>query len=90
MYAGVRLAWSSDIAADYYEVYRVNQDNSRSLLGVSNTTSFYINTLPRTDDTNKSAFEVVPVNAALEEGNSAQVVMDCQTTVCRKQILQQM
>ena len=76
MYAGVRLAWSSDIAADYYEVYRVNQDNSRSLLGVSNTTSFYINTLPRTDDTNKSAFEVVPVNAALEEGNSAQVVMD--------------
>ena len=76
MYAGVRLAWSSDIDADYYEVYRVNQDNSRSLLGVSNTTSFYINTLPRTDDTNKSAFEVVPVNAALEEGNSAQVVMD--------------
>ena len=76
MYAGVRLAWSSDTAADYYEVYRVNQDNSRSLLGVSNTTSFYINTLPRTDDTNKSAFEVVPVNAALEEGNSAQVVMD--------------
>lgn len=54
MYAGVRLAWSSDIAADYYEVYRVNQDNSKSLLGVSNTTSFYINTLPRTDDTNKS------------------------------------
>lgn len=76
MYAGVRLAWNSDTAADYYEVYRVNQDNSRSLLGVSNTTSFYINTLPRTDDTNKSAFEVVPVNAAFEEGNSAQVVMD--------------
>lgn len=81
MYAGVRLAWKSYVESteqdtDYYEIYRVNQDNTRSLLGVSNTTSFYINTLPRTDETNKSTFEVVPVNVALEEGTHAQVVMD--------------
>ena len=81
MYAGVRLTWKSYVgdsegATDYYEVYRINQDQSRSLLGVSNTNSFYINTLPRTDETNKSVFEVVPVNAKLEEGQSAQVEMD--------------
>ncbi len=76
MYAGVRLAWDSDVATDYYEVYRINQDQSKSLLGVSNTESFYINTLPRTDETNKSTFEVVPVNALLAEGTGATVTMD--------------
>lgn len=76
MYAGVRLAWDSDVATDYYEVYRINQDQSKSLLGVSNTESFYINTLPRTDETNKSTFEVVPVNALLAEGTAATVTMD--------------
>ncbi len=76
MYAGVRLAWDSDVATDYYEVYRINQDQSKSLLGVSNTESFYINALPRTDETNKSTFEVVPVNALLAEGTGATVTMD--------------
>jgi len=76
MYAGVRLAWETDAQADYYEVYRINQDQSRSLLGVSNTESFYINTLPRTDETNRSVFCIVPVNALLEEGKSAEVTMD--------------
>lgn len=76
MYAGVRLSWESDAQADYYEVYRINQDQTKSLLGVSNTGSFYINTLPRTDETNKSEFEVVPVNALLEEGTSASVTME--------------
>lgn len=76
MYAGVRLAWESDAQADYYEVYRINQDQTRSLLGVSNTESFYINTLPRTDDTNKSVFSVVPVNALLEEGTGSEVTME--------------
>lgn len=76
MYAGVRLSWDSDIASDYYEVYRINQDQSKSLLGVSNTDSFYINTLPRTDETNKSTFEVIPVNKLLAEGTGATVTMD--------------
>ncbi len=76
MYAGVRLSWDSDAQANYYEVYRINQDQTKSLLGVSNTESFYVNTLPRTDETNKSNFEIVPVNALLEEGTSAQASMD--------------
>ena len=76
MYAGVRLAWESDVPADYYEVYRVNRDETLSLLGVSNTESFYINILPRTDETNTSVFRVVPLNVFLEEGSSADVVME--------------
>lgn len=76
MYAGVRLSWKSDAQADYYEVYRINQDGTKSLLGVSNTESFYINTLPRTDETNKSIFRVVPVNALQEEGTGSDVTMD--------------
>lgn len=76
MFAGVRLAWESDAQADYYEIYRINQDQTMSLLGVSNTESFYINTLPRTDETNKSVFRVIPVNALLEDGNGSDVTMD--------------
>lgn len=76
MYAGVRLSWDSDVESDYYEVYRINQDQIKSLLGVSNTNSFYINTLPRTDETNKSTFEVIPVNQLLAEGTGATVTMD--------------
>ncbi|MDE7028969.1 MAG: discoidin domain-containing protein [Lachnospiraceae bacterium] len=76
MYAGVRLSWESDVPSDYYEIYRINQDKTKSLLGVSNTTSFYINTLPRTDETNQSVFEVVPVNALLAEGTGATVTME--------------
>ena len=76
MYAGVRLAWESDADSEYYEIYRMNQDGTKSFLGVSNTDSFYINTLPRTDETNKSEFEVVPVNGLLEEGSGSAVVME--------------
>lgn len=76
MYAGVRLAWDSDAPADYYEVYRINQDQTMSLLGVSNTESFYVNTLPRTDETNQSVFRIIPVNALLESGDGAEVIME--------------
>lgn len=76
MYAGVRLKWDSSAPAAYYEVYRINEDKTKSLLGVSNTTSFYINTLPRTDDTNNSTFEVIPVNYLMQEGTASQVSME--------------
>lgn len=33
MYAGVRLSWESDSETSNYEIYRINQDNSKSLLG---------------------------------------------------------
>lgn len=74
--AGARLSWSVDVPADYYEVFRINQDGTKSLLGVSNKTCFYVNTLPRTDDTNQTRFEVIPVNRAMEAGSGAQTVME--------------
>lgn len=76
MYAGVRLTWTSDIPAAYYEVYRINENNTRSLLGVSNKTNFYINTLPRTDTTNRSTFEVIPVTETLASGTGASVAVE--------------
>lgn len=76
MYAGVRLSWDSDVLSDYYEVYRINQDNTKSLLGVSNTNNFYVNTLPREGEAKQSAFEVVPVNALFAEGTSATTTME--------------
>lgn len=76
MYAGVRLSWKIEGSAPYYEVYRINADKSRSLLGVSNTNSFYINTLPRTDDTNKSEFMVVPVDFTQGQGVGTTVQME--------------
>jgi len=76
MLAGVRLTWTADQPANHYEIYLVNDDKTRSLLGVSNTTIFYINTLPRADKAATSTFEVVPVNTLLERGTSASASME--------------
>lgn len=76
MYAGIRLFWESDVPAAYYEIYRINENGSRSLLGVSNKTSFYINTLPRTDETNRTNLEVIPVTQTLQEGTGASVTVE--------------
>lgn len=76
MHAGVCLLWETDVQAQYYEVYRIGQDQTRSLLGVSNTDSFYIDTMPRNAGESHTVFEIVPVNFLLEEGNSGQAGMD--------------
>lgn len=77
MYSGVCLSWKSTAHADYYEVYRINQDESRSFLGVTPATSHYINGLERNDDTNKTSFQVVPVNVTGERGTASNIsVMD--------------
>lgn len=73
VYAGVKLSWNAD-GADYYEIYRVNQDESLSLVGVTTATTHYINALERNDDTNKTNFKVVPVNITGERGGESNVV----------------
>lgn len=70
-YAGVRLAWGADGPAHVFEVYRVNEDGRRSLLGVSNTDSFYVHGLPRIQGMEQTVFQVVPVNILGEEGEGA-------------------
>lgn len=73
MYTGVRLSWNTTADADYYEIYRVNQDQSLSFLGVTPGTTHYINALERNDDTNKTSFQVVPVNATGERGTASNI-----------------
>lgn len=69
MYTGVRLSWTGD--ADHYEIYRVNQDGSRSFLIATPGTNYYINGLERNDDTNKTNFVVVPVSVTGERGEAS-------------------
>lgn len=77
MYSGVCLSWKSTVPADYYEVYRINQDESRSFLGVTPATTHYINGLERNDDTNKTSFQVVPVSVTGQRGTASNIaVMD--------------
>lgn len=73
MYSGVMLSWTADAPADFYEIYRVNQDESISLVGVTTATTHYINALERNDDTNKTNFKVVPVNITGERGTESNV-----------------
>ncbi len=76
MYAGVRLSWNSSADSDYYEIYRVNADKTKSFLGVSNTTNFFVNALPRTDETNRTEFNVIPVSKYFAEGSGANTILE--------------
>lgn len=61
MYAGVRLTWKERKPAAYYEIYQVNENNTRSLLGVCNQNCFFIQGLSRPKTSDKTKLEVVPV-----------------------------
>lgn len=76
LYAGVRLSWKTNQPAAFYEICQVNSDQTKSLLGVTNTTNFYINALPRTGDADKTVLEITPVTALLENGSSSQTTLD--------------
>lgn len=73
MYSGVCLSWKGTGDADYYEIYRVNQDGSISFLDVTPGTTSYINGLERNDDTNKTSFVVVPVRVTGQRGAESNV-----------------
>ncbi|MFR4547968.1 MAG: GH85 family endohexosaminidase C-terminal domain-containing protein [Bifidobacterium breve] len=62
MYAGARISWKTDGKAPAYEIYQINEDKSRSFLGVSNVENFYANALTRVGETNNTTFEIVPVD----------------------------
>lgn len=72
IYTGVCLAWSGNAAL--YEVWRVNQDGSVSFIDVTPSTALYINALERNDDTNKTNFKIVPVDAYGNRGTESNVV----------------
>ncbi|MBT1160869.1 MULTISPECIES: endo-beta-N-acetylglucosaminidase [Bifidobacterium] len=76
IYAGVRLSWKADGDAAAYEVYKINEDKSRSFLGISNVENFYAASLTRTGETNNTTFEVVPVDRYGNQGTSAKTDME--------------
>lgn len=74
-YAGVRLIWNDQKSqADHYEIYRINEDETRSFLGATPATNYYINALERTDKTNRTKLEVVPVDLLGNKGKAAKFV----------------
>ncbi len=74
-YAGIRLFWDmNEDDTQYYELYRVNQDKSRSFLGATPANTHYINSLERHDDTNKTNIVVVPVDQYGQRGTASSVV----------------
>ena len=76
LYAGARISWKTDGKAPAYEIYQINEDKSRSFLGVSNVENFYANALTRVGETNNTTFEIVPVDRYGTQGTSAKADMD--------------
>ncbi len=75
-YAGMRLSWDSDNEASEYEIYRVNEDDTLTLLGVSNVECFYLGVITRGKGVDASEFMVIPVNNTLEEGDGVTVTLE--------------
>lgn len=75
-YAGIRLTWDAVDMANFshYNIYRLNQDGSRSFVGATPAANHYINALERNDDTNKTDFIVVPVDIWGNQGQDSKKV----------------
>ncbi|MBU3107768.1 endo-beta-N-acetylglucosaminidase [Clostridium gasigenes] len=78
VYAGARLSWDkgSERDVDHYEVYRINNDKTKSFLGATPNNIFFVNALKRDDKSDKTTFEVVGINKNYKVGKSDRVVME--------------
>lgn len=74
-YAGVRLIWDDSDQDELasYEIYRVNEDDTRSFLGATLVNNFYVNALERQEGVTKTNFEVIPVDENGERGKASKV-----------------
>ena len=71
--AGIKLTWEANNVDDisHYEIYRINDDKSKSFLGATPSTNFFINALQRDEVSDITNIEVVAVNTASERGKTA-------------------
>ena len=71
--AGIKLTWEANNVDDisHYEIYRINDDKSKSFLGATPSTNFFINALQRDEVSDITNIEVVAVNTASERGKAA-------------------
>lgn len=73
MYAGVRLSYEPAGTENIknYEIYRINEDNTKSLLAVTTNACCYIDRLERRGESLTTTFEVVAVNIEGIRGKGA-------------------
>lgn len=78
MYAGVRLSFegSNKENLSHYEIYKVNDDKTRTFLGATPNSKYFINALPRDEKSNTTTFEVVAINKNMTVGKSSTVKME--------------
>jgi endo-beta-N-acetylglucosaminidase D/PKD repeat protein len=78
MYAGARLSWDkgSETDVNHYEVYRINDDKTKSFLGATPNNMFFVNALKRDAKLDKTTFEVVAINKNYISGKTSNVVME--------------
>lgn len=71
--AGVRLSWDASNTENlsHYEIFRINSDGTKSLLGATPSETFFINALLRDEVDDVTNLEVVAVNTKLERGKVA-------------------
>lgn len=73
--AGIRLSWdaSEEEGDHHYEIFKVNKDKTKSFLGATYNTKYFINSLQRGVDEMESTFEVIAVNNDNVRGKSSTV-----------------
>ncbi|MGL5352929.1 MAG: endo-beta-N-acetylglucosaminidase, partial [Clostridium sp.] len=78
MYAGARLSWETSNSDDlsHYEIYRVNEDKTKSFLGATLTNKYFVNALKRDAKSDKTTFEVVAINKNFKAGKTDKVSME--------------
>lgn len=78
MYAGVRLSFDASNKEDisHYEVYKVNDDKSKTFLGATVTNRYFVNALLRDNKSNTTTFEVIAVNKNMSTGKSTTTKME--------------
>lgn len=75
MCAGIRMSWTGDDNADYYEVYRVNADGTKMFYGITNVPNIFLNTFERRNSEASVDFEVVPFDSLGNAGTAATTTM---------------
>lgn len=78
MFSGVRLSYDVDSPENlsHFEIYKINDDKSKSFLGATLKNKFYVDSLKRDENSNSTEFEVVPINKDFKAFKSSTVKME--------------
>lgn len=77
IYAGIKLSWKpSKSGVHHYEIYKINNNNSREFIGATPNNTFYIDNLKRSGIEGITNFEVLAVNNSYERGTGEVVSIE--------------